>query len=77
MLLSLFLDVFSALTLHVSLSHHVLKTVLSYQISALRSLFNLFRGTMEKRPCARWTHTDYHDRKTVQCSASAYRFMAL
>ncbi|KAN0105245.1 N-acetylglucosaminyl transferase component (Gpi1) domain containing protein [Russula decolorans] len=42
--LSLFLDVFSALTLHVSLSHLVLRNALSYQISALRSLFNLFRG---------------------------------
>ncbi|KAH9999049.1 N-acetylglucosaminyl transferase component-domain-containing protein [Russula vinacea] len=42
--LSLFLDIFSALTLHVSLSHLVLKNALSYQISALRSLFNLFRG---------------------------------
>lgn len=45
--LSLFLDIFSALTLHVSLSHLVLKNALSYQISALRSLFNLFRGTGE------------------------------
>jgi len=42
--LSLFLDIFSALTLHVSLSHLVLKNALAYQISALRSLFNLFRG---------------------------------
>jgi len=42
--LSLFLDIFSALTLHVSLSHLVLRNALSYQISALRSLFNLFRG---------------------------------
>jgi len=42
--LSLFLDIFNALTLHVSLSHLVLKKALSYQISALRSLFNLFRG---------------------------------
>ncbi|KAI9510365.1 N-acetylglucosaminyl transferase component-domain-containing protein [Russula earlei] len=44
MLLSLFLDMFNVLTLHVSLSHLVLKNALSYQISALRSLFNLFRG---------------------------------
>ena len=45
--LSLSLDIFSALTLHVSLSYLVLKNVLSYQISALRSLFNLFRGTVK------------------------------
>jgi len=42
--LSLFLDIFNALTLHISLSHLVLKKAVSYQISALRSLFNLFRG---------------------------------
>ncbi|KAI0290464.1 N-acetylglucosaminyl transferase component-domain-containing protein [Russula brevipes] len=42
--LALSLDIFSALTLHVSLSHLALKTALSYQMSALRSLFNLFRG---------------------------------
>ncbi|KAI0003298.1 N-acetylglucosaminyl transferase component-domain-containing protein [Russula compacta] len=42
--LSLFLDIFNALTLHISLSHLVLRKALSYQISALRSLFNLFRG---------------------------------
>jgi N-acetylglucosaminyl transferase component (Gpi1) len=45
--LSLFLDIFGALTLHVSLSYLVLKNVLSYQISALRSLFNLFRGMVK------------------------------
>lgn len=48
--MSLFLDIFSALTLHVSLSHLVLKNVLSYQISALRSLFNLFRGAVITSP---------------------------
>ncbi|KAH9174264.1 Gpi1-domain-containing protein [Lactarius sanguifluus] len=42
--LSLFLDLFNALTLHVSLSYLVLKTALSYQTFALRSLWNLFRG---------------------------------
>ncbi len=42
--LSLFLDLFNALTLHVSLSHVILKRALSYQTSALRSLWNLFRG---------------------------------
>ncbi|KAH9977239.1 N-acetylglucosaminyl transferase component-domain-containing protein [Lactifluus volemus] len=42
--LSLFLDIFSALTLHISLSHTILKKVFSYQIYALRSLWNLFRG---------------------------------
>lgn len=42
--LSLFLDLFNALTLHVSLSYLVLKRALSYQTFALRSLWNLFRG---------------------------------
>jgi len=42
--LSLFLDIFSALTLHISLSCLVLKKALFYQIFAMRSLFNLFRG---------------------------------
>lgn len=42
--LSLFLDLFNALTLHVSLSYLVLKKALSYQTFALRSLWNLFRG---------------------------------
>jgi len=42
--LSLFLDIFSALTLHISLSHAVLNKALSYQTYALRSLWNLFRG---------------------------------
>ncbi len=42
--LSLFLDLFNALTLHVSLSYLVLKKALSYQIFALCSLWNLFRG---------------------------------
>jgi phosphatidylinositol glycan class Q protein len=42
--LSLFLDIFSALTLHISLSYLVLRKALSYQILAMRSLFNLFRG---------------------------------
>jgi hypothetical protein len=75
--LSLIWDVFSALTLHVSLSHLMLKNALSYQISALRSLFNLFRGTVENQPFTRLAHTDYRNRETVQCSASAYRLMAL
>jgi phosphatidylinositol glycan class Q protein len=48
--LSLSLDIFGALTLHVSLSYLVLKKVLSYQMSALRSLFNLFRGTVKFGP---------------------------
>ena len=42
--LSLFLDLFNALTLHVSLSYLVLKKALTYQTFALRSLWNLFRG---------------------------------
>ena len=46
-LLSICLDIFGALTLHVSLSYLMLKSALLYQISALRSLFNLFRGTIK------------------------------
>ncbi|KAI9446870.1 Gpi1-domain-containing protein [Lactarius indigo] len=42
--LSLFSDLFNALTLHVSMSYLVLKRALSYQTFALRSLWNLFRG---------------------------------
>lgn len=42
--LSLLLDLFNALTLHVSLGYLGLRTALSYQIFALRSLWNLFRG---------------------------------
>jgi phosphatidylinositol glycan class Q protein len=42
--LSLLLDLFNALTLHVSLSYLGLKKALSYQTFALRSLWNLFRG---------------------------------
>ena len=42
--LSLFLDLFNALTLHVSLSYLALKKALSYQTYALGSLWNLFRG---------------------------------
>ncbi|KAI0253915.1 N-acetylglucosaminyl transferase component-domain-containing protein [Lactifluus subvellereus] len=42
--LSLLLDIFSALTLHISLSHAILNKALSYQTYALRSLWNLFRG---------------------------------
>ncbi|KAI0303437.1 N-acetylglucosaminyl transferase component-domain-containing protein [Multifurca ochricompacta] len=42
--MSLFLDIFNALTLHISLSHLILKKALLYQTSALRSLWNLFRG---------------------------------
>ncbi|KAH9056613.1 N-acetylglucosaminyl transferase component-domain-containing protein [Lactarius vividus] len=47
--LSLFLDLFNALTLHVSLSYLVLKRALSYQTFALGSLWNLFRGVVGKR----------------------------
>jgi hypothetical protein len=47
--LSLFLDIFSALTLHISLSYLVLKKALFYQIFAMRSLFNLFRGKAGNR----------------------------
>lgn len=43
-LLSLFLDMFRALTLHVSLSYSILTRLLSYQFAALSSLWNLFRG---------------------------------
>jgi N-acetylglucosaminyl transferase component (Gpi1) len=47
--LSLFLDIFGALTLHISLSHTILRKALSYQTYALRSLWNLFRGEVENR----------------------------
>jgi hypothetical protein len=69
--LSLSLDIFSALTLHVSLSHLALKTALSYQMSALRSLFNLFRGEAENCTLGKAGSRVLH-RKTIQCPASAY-----
>ncbi|KAI0049683.1 glycosyltransferase family 8 protein [Auriscalpium vulgare] len=44
MIVSLFLDMFKALTLHVFLSYLMLTRLFSYQMAALSSLWNLFRG---------------------------------
>ncbi|KAI0262946.1 N-acetylglucosaminyl transferase component-domain-containing protein [Gloeopeniophorella convolvens] len=53
--LSLSLDIFNALTQHISLSHLGLTSALSYEAFAMRSLWNLFRG---KRFNVLHRHTD-------------------
>ena len=71
--LSLCLDIFGALTLHVSLSHLMLKSALLYQISALRSLFNLFRGTVKKSVPLAWLSHGLQENGPMFCIGVSIR----